>query len=208
MAAIVLAAAERMLNALLEESTPAREQVRALDGKTLSIRLVGPELAIEVRSGGDRLIVERAALGDADATLEGTPFALAQAWRRGKEGMIGDSTVRVGGDTDVLERFVSLFEQLTPDFEDTVARLTGDVFAHEAVRLADALRSWGHHAASALVLNTGEYLQEERRDLPPRLEVEAFYRDVETLRDDVDRLLVRADRARTAAGGAKRATGG
>jgi len=200
MTIMILAAAERLLNALLEESTAAREQLRALDGKKLGIYLVGPELALEVRSGGERLAVGRAALGDADATLEGTPLALAQAWRRGKDGMIGASAVRVGGDTDVLERFVSLFENLTPDLEETIARLTGDVFAHEAVRFADALRSWSHHAASALVLNTGEYLQEERRELPPRLEVEALYRDIETLRDDVDRLLARADRALAAGG--------
>jgi ubiquinone biosynthesis protein UbiJ len=195
-----------MLNALLEESTSSRERVRALDGKTVGIRLAGPEIAAVIRSDGERLIVASAVFGDADAKIEGTPVALAQAWRRGRKGMVGDPTVTVAGDTDVLEDYVDLFARLTPDFEEAVARVTGDVIAHETFRIAGALRSFGRHAADALVLNTGEYLQEERSALPPRLEVEALYREIETLRDDADRLLARAELAFARFSGAPRAT--
>ncbi|GIT15266.1 MAG: hypothetical protein CM1200mP36_10220 [Gammaproteobacteria bacterium] len=36
-------------------------------------------------------------------------------------------------------------------------------------------------------MNTSEFLQEEIRQLPPRLEVERFNREVDRLREDADR---------------------
>ena len=43
-------------------------------------------------------------------------------------------------------------------------------------------------------MNTSEFLQEEIRQLPPRLEVERFNREVERLREDADRVAQRVDR--------------
>jgi ubiquinone biosynthesis protein UbiJ len=46
-------------------------------------------------------------------------------------------------------------------------------------------------------MNAAEYLQEESRAVPAALEAEAFYSDVERLRDDVERAearLVRLER--------------
>ena len=45
-----------------------------------------------------------------------------------------------------------------------------------------------------LGLNTTEYLQEESRQLPARVEVEGFFAEIERLRDDAERVAVRIDR--------------
>ncbi|NIW23576.1 MAG: hypothetical protein GWN29_02945 [Gammaproteobacteria bacterium] len=87
-----------------------------------------------------------------------------------------------------------MLELARPDLEEELARLTGDVIAHEVARVARSGRAWTDRALDALTLNTAEYLQEESRDLPARHEAEGFFRDVERIRDDVERALERARR--------------
>ena len=54
-------------------------------------------------------------------------------------------------------------------------------------------------AFTALGMNTTEYLQEESRQLPTRIEVERFFAEIEQLRDDTERVAVRIGRDITAA---------
>jgi ubiquinone biosynthesis protein UbiJ len=84
-----------------------------------------------------------------------------------------------------------LLKLARPDLEGEAAKWLGDVPAHalgEAVRGAGA---WLGRAAGALRMNTAEYLQEESRAMPAPLEAQAFYGDVERLRDDVERAAAR-----------------
>ena len=48
--------------------------------------------------------------------------------------------------------------------------------------------AFGRRAGDTLARNTAEYLTEESRDLPARVEVEEFLEDVDRLREAVDRL--------------------
>jgi ubiquinone biosynthesis accessory factor UbiJ len=191
---LALGTIERLLNALLDESSAARECAAALEGKRLGTRLVGLEVEIVVYVAGGRLRLEREPVQTADAVLSGTPIALLKAWRLGKEGLLADRGVSITGDAEVLQDFVQLFDLAKPDLEEELSRVTGDVIAHEAFRAAGSLGAWASRALDALAMNTAEFLQEERRDLPAPHEAEGFYRDIETLRDDVERALARADR--------------
>jgi ubiquinone biosynthesis protein UbiJ len=193
MIALVLGSVERYLNALLEESTAARERLETLAGSSLGLRLVGPGLEILIRAGEHRLHVERGMADSADAVLCGTPLALLQRWGSGDASGFDAGGVRFTGDAQTLEDFVRLLNLLAPEFEDELARVTGDVAAHEVVRLGLSAQAWAARAMDALLLNTGEFLQEESRDLPARHEADSFYSDVERLRDDVARLLARAE---------------
>jgi ubiquinone biosynthesis protein UbiJ len=80
------------------------------------------------------------------------------------------------------------------DREEQLSRLTGDVIAHQlgntARRTASALR----HGRRTLEQDLGEYLQEELRLLPTRIETENFSTDVSRLVMDTDRLAARIRR--------------
>lgn len=204
MLTIALGSLERLLNALLAESTAARERATGLEGKRLGLRLVGPDIEIVAHVAGSQLRLERASAHAADAALSGTPIALLRAARLGKTGLLADGGVTFNGDAQVLEEFVQLFELAKPDLEEELSRATGDVIAHEAFRVAGSVSAWTRRALDALALNTAEYLQEESRDLPARHEAEGFYGDVESLRDDVERALARGERLT----GQRRASGG
>jgi ubiquinone biosynthesis protein UbiJ len=89
------------------------------------------------------------------------------------------------------ERFAALLKHARPDLEEELSHWIGDVAAHELGRAAANAGAWFRRAAAALRMNTAEYLQEESRALPAALEAQAFYRDVERLRDDVERAAAR-----------------
>jgi ubiquinone biosynthesis protein UbiJ len=82
------------------------------------------------------------------------------------------------------------------DWEAPLVNSLGDVAGHQ---LAEALRStfaWGKQASASLTRQLQEFIQEEARLSPPRLELEDFYRDVQDLGLRVDRLQSRTERLR------------
>ena len=189
-----IGAAERFLNALLEESTSARERLDTMQDKSLGLRIVGPETELVLSVHGQSLQLARGPADEASAVLCATPLSMLALLRQGRSARLDESGASFTGDAETLEDFVRVFELCRPDLEEELSRLTGDVIAHEAFRVARAASAWTHRALDALTLNTAEYLQEESRDLPSRHEAEGFFGDVERLRDDVERALARAQR--------------
>jgi ubiquinone biosynthesis protein UbiJ len=70
----------------------------------------------------------------------------------------------------------------------------GDVAAHQVASFARGVLDWGRKASTAFAGNVAEYLQEEGRDVPARVEVEEFLEGVDQLRESADRLEARLAR--------------
>ena len=193
---------ESVLNRFIRESTRAGELLESLDGKSLAIVVQG--LGIRVRLGASKTHLAVSALSArsenaSTAAVEGTPLALLGLLRSaGPEGF-RESGVRLSGDAQTADAFAELLRHARPDLEEELSRLIGDIAAHEVAGAARRTGDWARQAGSALTMNTSEFLQEEARQLPPRVEVNAFGRDVECLRDDVERAaqrLARVERQR------------
>ena len=86
------------------------------------------------------------------------------------------------------------FTHFTRIDEEELARVLGDVAARQVANIARGFLDWGRKAASSLTTNVVEFLQEEGRDVPTRVEVEEFLEGVDHLRDDADRLEARLAR--------------
>jgi ubiquinone biosynthesis protein UbiJ len=81
-----------------------------------------------------------------------------------------------------------------PDLEGEAAKWLGDVPAHALGQTVRGVGAWLARAGAALRMNAAESLHEESRALPAPLEAQAFYADVERLRDDVERAAARLAR--------------
>ena len=185
---------EAELNRCIGESTAAREVLARLRGTSFAVHVEGLGLTAVLHAGDERLRVDSDATG-ATATLRAAPLDLLRL--AGAEGGISGvkrTRAQISGDLEVAERYAKLLKLARPDLEEQVAKWLGDVPAHalgEAVRGAAA---WFARAGAALRMNTAEYLQEESRAMPAPLEAQAFYSDVEKLRDDVERAAARLAR--------------
>jgi ubiquinone biosynthesis protein UbiJ len=102
--------------------------------------------------------------------------------------------VRIEGDAEVAQRFRDLLTEAQPDFEEELARNIGDVAARRVANAARDLLGWGRKAAGSFTGSVVEYLQEEGRDLPTRVEVDEYLEGVDRLRDDAERLEARLAR--------------
>jgi ubiquinone biosynthesis protein UbiJ len=181
---------EAELNRCVGESTAARELLARLDGTSFAVHVEGLGLTRVLHAEGERLRLDSDA-GVATATLRATPLDLLRLLRADGVSGVKRTRAELSGDLDVAERYARLLKLARPDLEEEAAKWLGDVPAHALGEAVRGFRVWLERAGAALRMNTAEYLQEESRAMPAPLEAQAFYADVERLRDDVERAAAR-----------------
>lgn len=204
-------ALETALNRALALDPDTCDALRPLDGRSVVLSLDSPggegaPLALRLTVAQDRLNVGPVDLeATPDLAVRGT---LAGALSFGMQTLLpkllggredDDASVPVGrmrieGDADLARRLQRLAERFDPDWRQPFAAVFGDVIGVQIANgFAAALKqAWA--GGRSFAENTAEYLTEESRDVVPRAELEAFYDDVDALRDDAARLAARVAR--------------
>jgi ubiquinone biosynthesis protein UbiJ len=100
------------------------------------------------------------------------------------------------GDSAPLIRLQQILGGLDLDWEAPLVDTLGDVAGHQLAQGLRALFGWGRQAGRSLTRQIDEFIHEEARLTPPRLELEDFYHDVQDLVMQVDRLASRTARLR------------
>jgi len=184
---------EQILNGHVQESTAALDLLSSLHGKSLSVEVRGPGVTIVVSAEDEKLRLEFGKESSATATVSGTPLALLASLRGDALSGFKDAGIAIRGDAEAAEDFSTLLRLARPDLEEQLSHLAGDVVAHRIGSTVRNARDWSKQAVSALGMNTTEYLQEESRQVPTRVEVEGFFAEIERLRDAAERVAARVD---------------
>jgi ubiquinone biosynthesis protein UbiJ len=174
------------LNRNVGQSERASTLAAQLDGRVLALVLEGTPMTLWFKVHEGEV-----------ARLAGTPFSLLSLVGPDAPERVRSAGIRIEGDAEVAQRFQGLLRLAQPDFEEELARVIGDVAAHQVANLARGFLDWGRKAASSFSQNVAEYLQEEGRDVPSRVELEEFLEAVDHLRNDADRLEARLSRIET-----------
>lgn len=186
---------EQALNRALSMDPDSRLRLQPLLGRRLAVRVSDPAVAVDVGFEAAGLCLERVAddavAAPADATLRASAGGLLTlALSRGRR----SRDVSFEGDVGLIQEIRRLFSELDMDWEELVSKVTGDGVAH---RLGEATREGASHLrgnARRVLANTGEYLTEERRLIPTRVELDDFSAAVDRLRNDSERLEARIRR--------------
>lgn len=194
---------EATINRLLalDPETPAR--LKPLLGRSVRVEL--PEIGLVLRANFNENGVNLNQAEPEDETVDASvrlsaAAALSLARTRGEQAQ----GVEFRGDVAVVHALRRLAGGLEIDWEEQLARVTGDIIAHRAGLAVGGLFSWLTQTRQTFEANLGEYLTEEARQLPPAAEVAGFLDDIDRLRQDADRLqarLERLERARQPAAG-------
>jgi ubiquinone biosynthesis accessory factor UbiJ len=175
----------------------ALRRLAAMEGRVIGLELRGLELRLYLLPGADGIQVLGSYEDEPDTWLSGAPLSMMRlGLGRSPMGTLLAGDVEIRGDADLGRRFKEILDGIAIDWEEPLARVTGDVVAHQLGNLARGAREWGRRAAEGLASDLGEYLQEERRELPSRAEVEVFLDGVDRLRIDTERLEARVARLR------------
>ena len=190
------ASVAEVLNRNLEASLSARRAAAGVEGLRMDVGLAGalPALRMAVQDG--RLTLAKPDETPADVSLSGSLRRLVA--------LLGGDHASPGldmkGDPAVAEGFARLLRHCRPDPEEELARLAGEVFARQTGDAARAAAQWAEGSSESLRRSMRDFVQEEGRLAPTRVEFDAFADQVEGMRDRAARL---AARARVLAAGRK-----
>ncbi len=209
-------ALEAALNRALALDPDTRDGLRPLDGRSVVLSLdpptgEGAPLALKLTVAGDRMSVGPVDAEEAPDLAVRSSFAgmlsfgmqtLLPRLLGGRDNDAADEGVPVGrmrieGDADLARRLQRLAERFDPDWRQPFSAVFGDVLGVQIANAAAAALKQARVGGQKLAESAAEYLTEESRDVVPRAELDAFYDDVDTLRDDAARLAARVARLKT-----------
>jgi len=183
------AAIEKALNHYLSLDSEGMARFDALQGRSIAIEIKGLQQTLSLFPSADGMLVLTDFDSEADATISGSPMALARlGLQDDAKDLIQSGAISIRGDSRLANQFNRLLAQLDIDYEEILAQTTGDIAAHKIANLVRATGQWLSRSAHSLSQDGAEYLQEEIRLSPSNAELRAFIREVDELREATDRL--------------------
>lgn len=192
-----------LINRYLGMDPLACERLTALEGRVIALELRGLDLRLMFRVQGRGIaFVDEPGL-EPDTLLRGTPIGLASLGlgRGNATGTLFSGAVEITGDVETGQAFKAVLDGIEIDWEEQLARYSGDVLAHQIGNAARHAQRWLRHARLTLEQDLSEYLQEELRLVPTRVEIENLIEDIARLAMDAERLEARVKRLLSARGG-------
>lgn len=192
---------ETALNRALALDPETRAALAPLDGQRLQVHLESPPLAMELRVDGEAMRVGPAQGDEPDLSVRaGIGALLGQLPFLKASGATPVGKVRISGDAELARQLQRLAEGFDPDWEQPFADALGPVIGPQVAKAVRAGLREARVQGAAFAKAGAEFLTEESRDLVPKAEQQAFFDEVDALRDRVERLAARV--ARRSAGSA------
>jgi len=192
--------AERLVNRILALDAECVAALSGLDGRVLALAPAGFGWALLVRPGSRGFAFQASTASavdleaEVDVVISGPPFSLLAAMTAGGADGAFPEEVRIAGEMAIAQRLQRALGNLDVDWEEQLARVLGDVAAHEVARVARGAAAWGRESAGRAVEQVGEYLAAETGVAVGVAELEEFAGAIEDLRDDAERLAARVAR--------------
>lgn len=191
----IIGTLENALNQYLLLDPDSQRMLTKMAGKCLAIELKGLDITLYLLVDARGIQIFSDYPDTPDATLSGTPMELLGLALEKQPGPATFSGgVKITGDTALGQSFKRLFDSLDIDWEEHLSRYTGDIVAHRLGNLFRTGVEWGQQAGDILRQDIAEYLLQEDQLVPEKMELEALYSQIDTLRDDTERLQARLQR--------------
>lgn len=185
-----------LLSSFLDRAFAHNEEARAAlepyRGRLVAIELTAPDIQFHVLVLEESLEVLSAVEDAADATVQ-TDVAGLLALSRGSDALLAGKA-RVRGDLRLVEGLHRAVTLLAIDWEDQLAPLVGDAFAHKLSSLVDRLWQDSARNRDRAREDVQRYLQHETGLLVTRSDWRQLTDETDTLRSDIDRLAARLSR--------------
>jgi len=186
-----------LLNGALEFDEKTRHRLVVLGSCSIAFRLRGADHAVIVNVRDGELALTQDIGVKSDVQIEGgfADFvAMAQTQRDGTT--LAAGKIEIQGDLATAQQIQTLIAEASFDWEEMIARQTGDIFARQFARGLRGASRWAAATRAVLERDISEYLRHELRLLPTATEIERLVEDGAALVADVDRLGARFARMR------------
>ena len=193
----VLAAAERVINRALELAPGGGAELDTLAGMVFALHCTAPQLDAYLQPGAGKVRLMGVYDGPVTTSMRGVASDFAElATARDPTAALINGRIELEGDSAPLIELQGIISALEIDWEAPLVDALGDVAGHQLAQMLRAAYGWSLQASTGLERQLDEFIHEEARLSPPRLELEDFYRDVQQLGLQVERLQSRTQRLR------------
>jgi ubiquinone biosynthesis protein UbiJ len=183
---------QKVINNLIASDQLNQPLLTKLSGRmvTFVVKPIGPTLNCLFTDQGieflDKLYTKP------HVTIEGSPLAfIAMNFSHHKVADIFAGKVRINGDIDTAQRVQDLFQAINIDWEEHLAKITGDPIAYHVGKFVKNSLRFTTRFLGNMEKNVSEYLQEEVQLLPSKYEVNEFLNKIDVLRNDVERISIK-----------------
>jgi ubiquinone biosynthesis protein UbiJ len=171
------------VNRLLRANSWATAKLQPHAGKTVLVKCPPAHLAATVTIEGD--LATAPADSTPHTTIALTPGLLMRMAARDESAW---HDAQVDGDVELAAAISYVARNIAWDYEESLARVFGDVAAHRMATAARDLDRWGRSTLLNLAHAAAEYATYESPVLAASGELDRFSREVDDLRDDAARL--------------------
>ena len=188
--AALLTLVEEGLNRVLSQDPVTLKRLDSLSGRTIGIHCTAPEFRLCLLPHGQGIDLLQHSATLPDVTLHGSAVDLIRLPTAGNAVLFGQG-IQIEGNSALAHSLQTILADSRIDWEAWLGDLIGDTAAHP---LAQLLRGTGRqleYTGSSLLHSLEEYLHEEARLLPTRIEIEQAGEEIDTLRTATDRLEAR-----------------
>lgn len=185
-------ALEVAIKVALRQDPAALRRLGRLDGKVIALQVTAPQLKLFVFPVLDGIEFSSGYDSDADCSVAGRASDFLEVLL--DEQKTFGSGIQLSGDTQIAISLKDCLQQLNIDWEALLADRIGDLAAHQFADIFRVGRSYLRESSASLLDDMDDYLHEEIRLLPAKVELEQYYNQVDQLRLQVDRLQARIER--------------
>ncbi len=192
-----LATLERAVNQALELSPGGPEALDTLADNVFALHCTAPQLDAYLQPGNSSIRLMGVYDGPVTTSVRGSASDFAElATAKDPTATLINGALELSGDSAPLIELQKIISHLEVDWEAPLVNTLGDVAGHQLAQMLRGAYSWGRQASTGLERQLEEFIHEEARLSPPKLELEDFYSDVQQLSLQVERLESRSQRLR------------
>lgn len=195
------AALERLIEGALRYDPATRSALADLHGQVFALHCTEPEFLVYVVVDDPPRICERYD-GEATTTIVGKASEFAELFTaEDPTSTLINSDIKLKGSSAPLIELQKIVRHLEIDWEEPLADIVGDAAAYRIGQSLRELGRWGAKVPKSLARQVEEFIFEEARLTPSRLEYDDFVDDLANLHNGIERAKAKLDRliARAAA---------
>ena len=167
--------------------------------QTLLLKLTDIKKQYLITPSDSTIIVNDFQFDDSDTEPNATVYAtvltsLRLALGGDYQSMLENGALRIEGDVELANQLRAILKNIDIDWEEIVSKYVGDAAAYQMGVFSRRINNYRQKSIENFRLDVSEYLQEEFRIVPTKIEIEQFLNSVDELDADIDRLEMRAKR--------------
>ncbi len=189
---ILLAALEKTVNAYIAALPESGNLLKPVAEQLIKFTITPYGVSFYINPTRENILFLPDCPDQPDVSLTGnvTGF-IAMALAQGNTEPLFAKNVSIDGDTTLAHRFQGFISALKIDWPLALSHYVGPVLAGGVESAFQGVREQLRESTDSLAAQTEEWLKEEAKTLPNRLELEHWYNQVDELRGDVERLQAR-----------------